>query len=97
MSLRINDLAPDFTAETTQGKSWWASEAMVNFGRERGEPTRMQSLEWENRFQFTTTPVHSPTSSASCSRSSASASRSRAINFAPARCCRRTGVRCKPT
>ena len=28
---------------------------MVNFGRERGEPTRMQSLEWENRFQFTTT------------------------------------------
>ena len=55
MSLRINDLAPDFTAETTQGKSWWASEAMVNFVRERGEPTRMQSLEWENRFQFTTT------------------------------------------
>ncbi len=34
---------------------WWSSEATVNFGRELGESTRVHSLEWENRFQFTDT------------------------------------------
>ncbi len=32
---------------------WWSAEATVNFGRERGESTRVLSLEWENRFQLT--------------------------------------------
>lgn len=35
--------------------AWWASEATVNFGREAGERTRVLSLEWENRLQFTET------------------------------------------
>jgi hypothetical protein len=38
--------------------SWWAAEATVNFGRELGEPTRLLSLEWENRFQLTETGKH---------------------------------------
>lgn len=38
--------------------SWWAAEATVNFGRELGESTRLLSLEWENRFQFTETGKH---------------------------------------
>ncbi|MBA3599354.1 MAG: hypothetical protein H0W40_18570 [Methylibium sp.] len=35
--------------------SWWATEATVNFGREAGASTRLDSLEWENRLQFTET------------------------------------------
>lgn len=35
--------------------AWWASEATLNFGREAGANPRLDSLEWENRFQFTTT------------------------------------------
>lgn len=35
--------------------SWWAAEATVNFGRAVGDALRGDSLEWENRFQFTET------------------------------------------
>lgn len=35
--------------------SWWAAEGTVNFGRAVGHRTRVDSLEWENRFQLTTT------------------------------------------
>lgn len=35
--------------------SWWASEATLNFGREFGDSTKLHSIEWENRFQFTET------------------------------------------
>ncbi len=38
--------------------AWWAAEATVNFGREPGESTRVQSLEWENRFQLTESGRH---------------------------------------
>jgi hypothetical protein len=39
--------------------SWWSSEATLNFGREVGDSTRLHSLEWENRFQFTETGARS--------------------------------------
>lgn len=32
---------------------WWATEATLNFGREPGASTRIDSIEWENRFQLT--------------------------------------------
>lgn len=35
--------------------AWWAAEATVNFGRARGGSARIESVEWENRFQFTET------------------------------------------
>lgn len=31
---------------------WWGSEVTLNFGREPGGNTRIDGLEWENRFQL---------------------------------------------